>query len=1240
MKKNYSFTILVVLIISFLCVPEITAQIETEPNDYFRYATPVENDVMISCQFSSVSDVDIFKLELDVNYMYLMCSAENNFGFQIPVELYFASDTTVSSGNILRSTPAGRYEHGDFRIVGYVPNEYGNGTYYLRLESPLWQGTGDYKIRFFRNPLDPYSLAHEPDSSFAQALLQSALPTDGTRVHDMLYNINEPPYGAHDIDTYVMIGAQGNSLVVETEPVLGTPWVRDGDTIIEVWDANGSNTLGDNDDKDGEDEFGVNNTFSKVVIDSLPYTGIYFVRVVSWYSRYNGNSDNDSDPSRGEYLLYAVMGIRGEEVEPNNDPATATGIIESNVSLISANFSDNADMDYYLIPLVTTKMYSINSWQSSVGENIKAELFHASDPNTNLIDETVEGAYENNNFRLAGFVPTENGSYLLKVSPAPNSIGGTNTGNYKLRVGFGLLREPAETYEPNNSSDEADLFDPIAVDSVDIYAALYPQEDLDIYWFEGTEGDVITVEVLPPTLMEMWTRDLDTVLRLLDPSGNVVENNDFRDLNNISTFSRINGYTIQETGRVYIKVFGFYSDHNNNAPSSGNNNTGLYRIYVKSSAASPTLSENEPNDRFANAFPLPDGKTLLAKFNSASDIDMIKLELSTEYMYFINSTGSEVGAEIQTELFSSSDTTTNVLDSNVNGRYGGNNFRISGFIPPYSETYYLKLEVNNIGTSGQYKVRLRSSKLSEVANVHEPDNSLAEAEGLGDFNTDGVALTASLYNELDPEKKNDVDIYRFHAFAEQVMTATVGPVAGEEWFRDTDTVAEIVDEADNVIISNNDFGNTTFSQISFNVPADGTYYLRIYSFNSSFNSIEANHRNPGIGDYLLTLSGHIQEIEPNNTVAQAMSIPIDNSNLIEASFGQDDLEDWYSVSLNAENVYIFNTTASSVGANIRVELFKTTDPNSNLIDDSPFGRYESNDFRMSYNTQQSGDYLLKLSATTTALVPPNTGKYQLRVAGGDPISELASIHEPDDSKSQADVLGAFPTDSTIIKAGFHDNSDYDIYMFFGDLGNSVTIDVSSGYGATWIRDLDTKLELRNEEDNLLMSNDDKDDLFEELYGINNTFSHIKVDSLPYSGKYYVYVIPYFGTFNNNTASFGDNVIGAYNFFVKKRIPSFVEEVNNKISNNFELFYNYPNPFNAETIIKFNLPVPSFVDLVIYNIRGQKVTTLLNNNSQPGTHTIPWDGKTSLGVPATSGVYFYQLKVGTKFSKVGKMCLLR
>lgn len=85
--------------------------------------------------------------------------------------------------------------------------------------------------------------------------------------------------------------------------------------------------------------------------------------------------------------------------------------------------------------------------------------------------------------------------------------------------------------------------------------------------------------------------------------------------------------------------------------------------------------------------------------------------------------------------------------------------------------------------------------------------------------------------------------------------------------------------------------------------------------------------------------------------------------------------------------------------------------------------------------------------------------------------------------------------------------------------------------------------------------------------------------------------------------------------------------------------NYPNPFNPTTTIKYGLKADGKVSIELYNIRGQKVKTLVNESQKAGYHTIVWNGKDDSGKSAASGIYFYSMKT-KDYTKVRKAMLLK
>ncbi|NQV19603.1 MAG: T9SS type A sorting domain-containing protein [Armatimonadetes bacterium] len=97
--------------------------------------------------------------------------------------------------------------------------------------------------------------------------------------------------------------------------------------------------------------------------------------------------------------------------------------------------------------------------------------------------------------------------------------------------------------------------------------------------------------------------------------------------------------------------------------------------------------------------------------------------------------------------------------------------------------------------------------------------------------------------------------------------------------------------------------------------------------------------------------------------------------------------------------------------------------------------------------------------------------------------------------------------------------------------------------------------------------------------------------------------------------------------------------NEEIPNTNFILSNHPNPFNPETTISYQLTADSKVNLKVFNIKGQKVKTLLSDQLPAGLHSVVWDGRDNNGISVSSGIYFYKLEVDD-FREVRKMILLK
>ena len=100
-----------------------------------------------------------------------------------------------------------------------------------------------------------------------------------------------------------------------------------------------------------------------------------------------------------------------------------------------------------------------------------------------------------------------------------------------------------------------------------------------------------------------------------------------------------------------------------------------------------------------------------------------------------------------------------------------------------------------------------------------------------------------------------------------------------------------------------------------------------------------------------------------------------------------------------------------------------------------------------------------------------------------------------------------------------------------------------------------------------------------------------------------------------------------------------------IPDEYALHASFPNPFNPTTTIRFDLPEKSRVSMIIYDVLGRKITTLIHNTIEPGFNEIRWDGKDDKGNPVPTGMYIYRFSAFSEesdkqFNKSSKLVLMK
>jgi len=155
--------------------------------------------------------------------------------------------------------------------------------------------------------------------------------------------------------------------------------------------------------------------------------------------------------------------------------------------------------------------------------------------------------------------------------------------------------------------------------------------------------------------------------------------------------------------------------------------------------------------------------------------------------------------------------------------------------------------------------------------------------------------------------------------------------------------------------------------------------------------------------------------------------------------------------------------------------------------------------------------------------------------------------------------------------------------------------------------------------------------------VNNLVLTVKADSNALSGTYPIY-FENMVVSDKNAQAISVEGIGSTILFDNILLTLF-DLLDRTGPEDFSLSQNYPNPFNSITRIDYALPEATPVRIVIYNLLGQSVKTILSEVQQPGFYFYYWDGRDQRGNPVESGIYFNSIQAGD-FIKTVKMVHLK
>jgi len=240
----------------------------------------------------------------------------------------------------------------------------------------------------------------------------------------------------------------------------------------------------------------------------------------------------------------------------------------------------------------------------------------------------------------------------------------------------------------------------------------------------------------------------------------------------------------------------------------------------------------------------------------------------------------------------------------------------------------------------------------------------------------------------------------------------------------------------------------------------------------------------------------------------------------------------------------------------------------------------------------------------------DNGNYYMYVLAFDPLGKFSSS----DTVSFTINMNAPPASFTVLKP----TEGYEVTN--SDVVQDSLIEVK------WTKAIDPNGDAVTYK--LFILNADKDSV---TFFIESPDTSNLIDAPTYedNGNYKMYVLAY-----DILDAFGSS--DTVNFTINMTLEGIAGELIPKV---FALHQNYPNPFNPVTTIKYDLPKETHVKIVIYNIIGREVRTLVNEKQAAGYKQIQWNARDNFGKQVSSGYYIYMMQAGD-FHKVHKMILIK
>ena len=141
------------------------------------------------------------------------------------------------------------------------------------------------------------------------------------------------------------------------------------------------------------------------------------------------------------------------------------------------------------------------------------------------------------------------------------------------------------------------------------------------------------------------------------------------------------------------------------------------------------------------------------------------------------------------------------------------------------------------------------------------------------------------------------------------------------------------------------------------------------------------------------------------------------------------------------------------------------------------------------------------------------------------------------------------------------------------------------------------------------------------------------------GSYRVVYLAFDIRYVSNATEWDGLIANATEWLMEGIVTAVRESEEPVLPSSYALYPSYPNPFNPQTAIRYDLPEAGTIRISLYNVSGQRIRTLLNGHQIAGTHSVTWDGTDDRGRPVANGVYLCRMKAG-RFQRTRKVLLVK